>query len=487
LPQALRSAYARLFSFSAMLVSLLVLLIFFLCVGQPIFADPDLWWHMRDAAYLITTHSFLHADMYSFTAGGRPWINSEWLSELPFYFAWRWFGPRGLLLLTITLIEAVTLGVCWLGWQRTRNIKPALLACCLFLPMISVSMGPRTVMFGWLCLVVELFLLQEFREGRDRLWLLPLLFAVWINAHGTWPIGMIYLLLFVACGMFEGSWGSIVAEPWSPPQRTKLIWITGLAVLGLFLNPYGPRLVAFPFHMLFGHKLMIDSVQEWQSLNFHTVRGKLIFATIAVLVILNTVRKRTWRLNELLFALIAILAAFTYTRLLVLAGIVLCPLLAVEFDFFEPYNQAEDKPIFNLAIIAILMTILVTQVPGQSKLQQQIVESCPEKAVAYLRTAQLDGRILNDLSWGGYIEWNDPGLPVFIDSRSELFDPWGVLQEYIDATSIKRPLEVIDKYQIRYVLFPKEEPIVYLLTRTPGWSIKYQDKSTILLERNQPR
>jgi len=487
LPQALRSAYARLFSFPTLLLSLLVLSIFFLSMGRPIFADPDIWWHLRDAEYLVHSHALIHADLYSFTANGRPWIDSEWLSELPFYCAWRWIGPRGLFLLTIALIEAVTLGVCRLAWQRTRNIKPALLACCLFLLMLSVSMGPRTALFGWLCLIVEIFLLQEFREGRDRLWLLPLLFAFWINAHGTWPIGLLYLLLFVACGMFQASWGSIAVERWPPAQRTKLLWILALCVLALILNPYGLQLVAFPFHMLFGHRLMIDTIEEWQTLNFHSIRGKLTYAAVAGLLILNMVRKRTWRLNELLFILIAILAGFTYTRLLVLAGVVLCPMLAAEFNFFGPYNKLEDKPILNFAIVAIVAIILVSQIPSQSKLQQQIAKSCPEQAVTYLQTANLDGRIMNELSWGGYLEWNDPKLPLFIDSRSELFDPWGVLQEYVDAASIKRPFEVMDKYEIRYVLFPRQAPLVYLLTHTPGWTIRYQDDQAILLERIQPR
>ncbi len=469
-----------------MLAGLLVLLVFLFCAAQTLFADPDIWWHLRDAQYLLQSHAFIHADMYSFTVAGKSWINSEWLSELPFYFAWQWFGPRGIFLLTIGLIEAVTLGVCWLGWQRTRNMKPALLACCLFVPMISVSMGPRTVMFGWLCLIVELFLLQEFREGRDRLWLLPVLFAIWINAHGTWPVGMLFLIVFAVCGMFQGSWGSIVAQLWSPEQKRKLFWVVGLSILALFLNPYGYKLVVFPVHMLFGHKLMIASVEEWQSLNFHTVRGKLTYAAIACLLVLNMVRKRTWRLDELLFVLIAVLSAFTYTRLLTLAGLVVCPLLAREFDIFEPNNESEDKPILNFAIVAILAAIMIYQIPSQSKLQEQITKSCPEKAVAYMQTAQLDGALMSNLSWGGYIEWNDRKRPVFIDSRSEIFDPWGVLQEYIDATSIKSPFEVIDKYKIRYVLFPPKDPISYLLARTPGWTIRYQDETAILFERHQP-
>jgi hypothetical protein len=484
--QSVRSIFARLFSFSTLLTALVVTLIYFFCKGRDLFVDPDLWWHLRDAEYLIRSHAFIHADMYSFTVGGRPWINSEWLSEMAFYCAWRWFGPRGVLLLTICLIESVALGVCWLGWQRTRNIKPALLACCASLLMISVSIGPRTVFFGWLCLIVEIFLLQEFREGRDRLWLLPPLFVVWINLHGTWPIGIVYLVLFVACGMFQAEWGAIFAERWPPAQRKKLLWIAGLCVLALFLNPYGFRLVVFPFQMLYGHTLMIASVEEWQTLDFHSVRGKFTFAIIASTLVLTMARSRKWRLNDLLFTCIAVLAAFTYSRLLVLAALVVCPLLATELDYFEPYDGAQDKPILNFAFVAFLVAAMISRLPTQPQLQQQIAKSCPQGAAEYLRAAKLDGRVMNELSWGGYLEWSDRSVPVFIDSRSEIFDPWGVLQDYIDVVGIKRPLEVTDQYKIRYALFPRNASIVYLLTRTPGWSTVYQDDTAVVLHRDQP-
>jgi hypothetical protein len=172
--------------------------------------------------------------------------------------------------------------------------------------------------------------------------------------------------------------------------------------------------------------------------------------------------------------------------LLVLAALVVCPLLATELDFFEPYNGAQDKPLLNFALIAFLVAAMPNRLPTQATLQQQIAKGCPQGAAEYLRATNLDGRVLNDLSWGGYLEWSDRSIPVFIDSRSEIFDPWGVLQDYIDVVGIKRPLEVIDQYKIRYALFPRNSSIVYLLTRTTGWSTIYQDDTAILLHRDQP-
>src|SRR5579875_3185811 len=48
------------------------------------FADPDIWWHLRDAQILVNTHHFIRHDLFSYTAAGAPWMNHEWLAELPF-------------------------------------------------------------------------------------------------------------------------------------------------------------------------------------------------------------------------------------------------------------------------------------------------------------------------------------------------------------------------------------------------------------------
>jgi len=39
--------------------------------------DPDIWWHLRNAQTLLTTHHFIRQDTYSFTTFGQSWINPE--------------------------------------------------------------------------------------------------------------------------------------------------------------------------------------------------------------------------------------------------------------------------------------------------------------------------------------------------------------------------------------------------------------------------
>ncbi len=77
-------------------------------------------------------------------------------------------------------------------------------------------MAPRMLLFGWLCMVGLLLVLDRFRRTGKGLWLLPPLFALWINLHGSWVFGVIVLALTIVSGLVEGEWGLVVARRWSP-------------------------------------------------------------------------------------------------------------------------------------------------------------------------------------------------------------------------------------------------------------------------------
>jgi len=93
--------------------------------------------------------------------------------------------------------------------------------------------------------------------------------------------------------------------------------------------------------------------------------------------------------------------------------------------------------------------------------------------------------MLNFYLWGGYINWRDPSLKIFLDSRVDIFEYSGVLQDYLDLLSLTKSEPLLEKYRIRYVLFPPDEPLTYVLERDPGWKVLYRDRISVLLERTK--
>jgi hypothetical protein len=478
-----RTLLHRYFGFSGLLVALFLSVVYFFCSHRSLLADPDIWWHLRNAQYLFQQHAFIRQDLYSFTVQGKPWINPEWLAEVPYYLAWQWFGYRGLFLVAIGMIEALVGGCVVLCVQKTGEIRAAILACAVFVLLATVSYGPRTLMFGWLCLIVELWVLREFSDGKDRLWILPPLFAVWINLHGSWPIGVLFLVVYGLSRRRDISWGSIYAIGLTSSEGKCLLRMGAGCVAALFCNPYGWRLVAYPFAIFTQHHLTQSVVQEWQSLDFHGFNGRLFFVLLAGLLGMNMARRRRWELHELLFVVISVGVALTYSRFLILAGLVLTPYLAREFTFATRDREKSDKPLLNAALIAVLMGFAAVQIPSDLELKEQADRGYPARAIAYLRTVPPGILMMNDFNWGGYLLWNAREIPVFIDTRADVFEQQGVLADYLDATKLERPTEVLDKYRVGRVVFPTKEPLISLLRQSGDWRVEYEDETAVVLMR----
>ena len=484
-------------SFLAVLTMVLVGLQFIFALYRRDINDPDIWWHMRNAQFLLQHHQFVRSDMYSFTVSGHPWINHEWLSEIPCYFAYRALGLVGLKTLCFLIFDAIFLLLLYLCFQESRNFKASVTACYFGTFLATVSFGPRTILFGYLYLVILLIVLQRFRDkGRTPLWTVPLLFCLWANTHGSWSLGLIIFFLFIVAGFVEGSWGRVDAIRWSPRQMRQLIATFTASVVALFVNPYGWRLVYYPFDMAFHQTLNIAHVEEWVSVDFHDARGKMLMILILGLLSGVLLRSRRWRLSELLILLFALYSGLTYVRFLVLLAIVAAPVLAKMLDFFPLYRPADETPKVNVVVLLLLLGTMVYQYPHERKLQASLDETYPAGILQYLNTHPLHGNTLNFYLWGGYLEWHAPAVKTFIDSRVDIFEYAGVLKDYLDLMGADlaqhRPDSILKKYNIQYVLFPPADSknplhtgggLVYALQQDPHWRTIYKDSVCVLLAR----
>lgn len=449
-------------------------------------ADPDIWWHLRNAEYLLKTHHFIRADMYSYTVNGLPWINHEWLAEIPYYCAWRMWGLQGIFLVMICLIEAIMLGTYYLGYMAGGNAKSAFLASWIAMFLATVSFGPRTLLFGWAYLIVLLSVLWRYRQrGEGPLWVLPPLFLLWVNSHGSWLIGMVVLWIFIVSGLFSGMGDAAKAMRWRAAQLKGLLRAAAFSMLALFVNPYGYRLVLYPFDFAFRQNLNVSNVEEWASVDFHGLRGKILLASVVVVLVMKVIRKQQWSLESLALFVFALYASVTYSRFLFLAGIIFTPLLAVSLDMIPAYRQEKDKPLINAAFMMAALLFVALRFPSESSLEADIQNVYPGPAVAALQALvrQNPGPVMHDYLWGGYMIWQCRDVPVFIDSRVDIFEYNGIVKEYFDFTNLRNSFEILDKYKVRYALLEKDSAQAYLLAHVSGWRVVYSDRVATIFER----
>ncbi len=483
--QRFRSALRKAFSFPVMLQAWIVLIIARL--AEKNLPDVDLWWHLRNVQYLFTHHRLPNFDTYSFTVAGHRWINPEWLAEIPYYLAWRALGLEGIEILMLAVLEGIFLGVLYLCYTRSKHIKASILACWLAAFLGTINFGPRTALFGYACLVILLIVLERFKsKGRAPLWLLPPLFCLWINMHGSWCLGIAALGIFIACGLLEGEWGMIAASRWSRRQLHQLLAMFAASCVALFVNPYGYRLVLYPLDMAFRQPLNMASIQEWASVDFHGPRGIVVLIVLAGLFCSALLARHRWRLTDLVLVLVAFYGGLSHERLLFFAGIIVAPIAAELLEIVPRYRPEIDKPWLNAAIICGILAFVVFRFPGPAQLEQQVAGQYPAEVLPYLKSHPPSGNVLNFYEWGGYLGWKDPGLKVFMDSRVDIFEYAGVFKDYLDLIGFRDPIRILDKYRIRYVLFPRDAPLVILLRANPNWKVDFDGRLSALLERVGP-
>ncbi len=477
-----RERIRKIFSFYLALASILALWVNMKAGGGV--GDPDVWFHMRNAEYLLTHHSLPRFDTFSYTTLGHPWMDHEWLAEIPYYLAWRAGGLVGIYAFFISLLEVILLGTFYWAYKSSGNLKASFLVCCFCVWLAAVSFGPRTLLFGYFYLLILLLVLWRYRtSGQAPLWILPVVFCLWINSHGSWLIGMIVFGIFIASGLVEGNWGRMEAVRWSSQQLRRLLAILGASVAAVFVNPFGYRLVFYPFDLAFRQKLTVGHVEEWASVDFHDARGKIVLFLLVALLVGTLLARCRWKLEELGLTLFALYSGLTYVRFLFLAAILLAPLLAKFLDFLPPYRPEIDKPLLNALIFAGILIIMAARFPSRAQLENDLVKTYPAGALAFAKSRGLPGHVFNWYSWGGYITWHRPELKTFIDGRSDIYEYSGVFQDYLNAINLNDSLRILDKYQIRYVLFPPKNALSYMLLHQQDWKVLFKDDVSILLER----
>jgi len=446
--------------------------------------EPDIWWHLRNVAYFFQHHSFPLVDTYSFGAAGSPWLDHEWLSEIPLFLGFRAMGLRGMLAVYFAVLVLIYAAVYYRAFRAGADCLSASIATLLAVFLGIVSIGPRPLLFGWLCLMGLLLVLDRFQRSGNGIWLLPPLFALWINLHGSWVFGVVVFVIVIASGLVGGEWGLVVARRWSGAKLKKLLAGFAASLAALFVNPFGYRLVLYPFDLLFRQPANMKYIQEWHTVDFTKGSGKLTMIVIFGCLAAALFSRRRWRLDEVLLMAFALWAGLSHVRLLFFTGLIVAPIFAPRLQLFQPYDHELDKPWLNAGIMAALVGWMIFSFPSAAKLQQQVNDQFPAGALEFMQRQHVNGKMFNPDAWGGYMEWTAPALKPFTDSRADIFVYNGTFDDYVKAVMIESPVEILDKYQFDYVLAEPKQPLSYLLAHSPGWQTIYSDKVAVVLERS---
>ena len=483
------SVWKKIFSFPAALGVLLAG-----CMFVPLrnfSVDPDVWWHIKVGATLLSTHRFPTTDPYSFTAAGSPWIAYEWLGESLLGAVERVWGLSGLMALDLVLTAAILFALYALATLRCGNSKAAFMTCAVFLPLVYPSCTLRPQMLGYLFLVLTLIVLERFRRGRTgTLWFLPPLFLVWVNTHGSFVIGLFAFVVYWASGLLDIHWGGVASRLWTSAERLRLELVALLSLIALTITPYGTEICLYPMNMAFSQPVNVANIVEWQSIKFDAFFGKLFLVLILGFMLAQVTLRLTWRLDELVLLFSGVVAACLHLRFLLLFVPFCAPLLAVVVArWIPPYEPAQDKPAMNAILITLVLAAVIALFPSRAGLKSIMDENWPVQAVAYLRQHPAPQPMYNTYAYGGYLIWQmSDANKVFIDGRTDIYERTGVLADYLSISRLDFPAPFLLKaYNVQSCLLARKDTLVTLLNSSPEWQKIYSDPNTVLYVRRPSR
>jgi hypothetical protein len=489
----------------------LFILVFAMAARTPL--DSDMWWHLRAGQQTWQTGRPMLVDTFSYTRSGETWINHSWLSQVGMYLVFKAWGYLGLGAL-VAALAALSMGLVYAQMEGPPLLRGFVIV--LATAVAAVVWSPRPQMASLVLFGIVGYLLYLYKwRAVDRLWLLPLVFVLWSNLHGGYVLGLLLILAMIAGEMLNHILGldSERVIPWSGIGRLAL-W--GLASwLVVVVNPNGPAMWAIPFRTVEVGVLQ-DYISEWASPDFHQFVQQpflwLLFATFGVVGLSGRRLDGSDLVAFVGFGYLALLARRNFGPFAMVAAPVLSRHLPVLLESWVErvrlsWLQAKSRlPFLNklpqsrplspgisktlnaliiglLALVAVVKVYLVTNPVLVDYFERR---TFPVAAVSWVDANRPPGNLFNAYNWGGYLLWNLPQYPVFVDGRTDLYNDQ-LLEEYLRIVAGGTDaLGLLDAHSVNLVLVEAGSALGRLLEASPEWQRPFEDDRAAAFVRTSP-
>lgn len=201
--------------------------------------------------------------------------------------------------------------------------------------------------------------------------------------------------------------------------------------------------------------------------------------------------------------LMAFMSRRQISMFVLIGGFIFAKLLV---GLIDKYDQTGTNQVIKAMtsllgkIITVLLAILISFMLYRGKINSPIVSesSYPVEACDYiLENLDIENmRIFNEYNYGSYMLYR--GIPVFIDSRADLYTPEfngtknedgkyegrDIFSDYLNISNISTYYEnKFEQYDITHVLIRKNSKLNMLLSRDDNYDLLYSDDNFVLYER----
>ncbi|MDO8427098.1 MAG: hypothetical protein Q7T24_06255, partial [Deltaproteobacteria bacterium] len=464
--------------------------------------DTDIFWALKSGEWIVDNLKVPAADPFSYTFGGMPWVDFTWGFQVLSYLSFRYLSWAGLFLFQVAVVSALFLFVFWNLRLVTKRLWLALLILILVYAGAHARIFIRPHLFEYFFVSLYLLLFNLYEDRGRSVWLLLLLplQVLWVNIHSSAVLG-----IFIA-----GSYamGSIIDEARKGsslklkfPKRTFSLLIASLALpAASALNPYGVKLVIFPFiHQSPENNDAIRHIAEWTSphlkelffyfypfpLDALAFKFLAIGAVAALLLNFKRIKAR-----DIFLLAAALYMAITHVRWVPLfvffAGPVLAANLAAVLDSRGKVKFLRPASILLTLFFAFTMLYDFASSPALKEVRGLGLKSgiFPEGTVNFMKKEGLRGNIYNEYVFGGYLIFHYPELKAFIDGRTPtVYSPYFFwTSRLVNEPEMWRRLT--EEHGINMALVKIKDPFCGRLHEDKDWvAVNFDDVSILYLKR----
>jgi hypothetical protein len=465
-----------------------------LLVGQRMLnLDGDLPRHLLMGRTILQTHTVPTRELFIYPYQGQTYTPHEWLTDLIFALISSYLGLAGLIL-TCALSLATTFTILYSYLVVKLNIRlPVLILVLWGAVATSINWAVRPHLISMLFLAIWLVWCDcLYRGSKIRLWWFPALMVLWTNLHGEFIAGILVLLAYGFGWLVE----YIFDRPKAVLATGRRLWLVLImSLIASVMNPSGTgswqTMIGFVNDRYLMSRMLEASSPNFQNPDLYATLGLLCLS-----IFLLAVKK-----DRLPVGNGFLLAGFTAMALMAIRNVhlyaVVAPFVLAEtllfvggypmVSRFETAFQNIEGGAKGLSWTAtgavILISLLVLR--GETQRVYGFSEPAfPVRAVEWLEQHPQQGRMFNDLNWGGYIAnhlW--PSQLSFIDSMADTTGQ--VTREYEAILTVQDGWQdILNKYQIQWAIVRPQSPVARALKQS-GWSIIYSDDTSVILKKTQ--
>jgi hypothetical protein len=432
--------------------------------------EVDAWWQVQYGRFLLRHGSLPRVDIWSWTVRGHPVMVTEWVFDAAMGLA-AGFGGWGGLGLALACLVPLGLAILRLYGRLARDPQLAGLVAVLLLGLLLPFLGVLPQLASYALFAGVWWALEAARLGGPRpLVLLPPLFGLWANVHGTFPLGWGLVALDTVLSRRARLPGRLRAR-YHPATRRWLPVATLAAGAATLLNPYGRRLLPYEGRLATS-RFHLQHIAEYQSPNFHSpYLAWAVLPAVGLALLLAAGTRRRPPARELVAAVVLLAGGLVMVRMLPYALVALGALASAALRG----RRRAAAPLRAPQALAILACLAVGfwRLPPRS---WPVAEGMPVQAAAFVRTHLAGLRGFNTYEWGGFLLATWDGSPgVYVDSRGDLYDGTAVLGRYVAIVELQAdPGPALAAQGVGWALLPVGSRLDLVL-RLEGWRIAYRD------------